>query len=119
MRLVKGGKYMVIHEAIVTSIDSEQFLSLRISDANLKIPLTKDEPNEIKKVFNELITHLRKGLFKFKMEERKDGDLIYQVAKEYINQLNTDLEQVYQALKDYQLLEQSKNSDGKNEVKNA
>jgi len=97
---------MDIHEAIVTSVDSEQFLSLKIGDADLKIPLTKDEPNEIKKVFNELIAHLRKGLFNFKMEEKKDGDLIYQVTKEYVKQLNKELGEVYQALEAYQLLEQ-------------
>jgi len=39
------------------------------------------------------------------MEEKKDGDLIYQVAKEYIQQLNKELGDVYQALTDYQLLE--------------
>ena len=106
MLLGKGGKYMVTHDAIVTSDGSEQFLSFKIGGAELKIPLTKDEPNEIKKVFNELIIHLRKGLFNFRMEEKKDGDLIYQVAKEYVQQLNKELVDVYKALRDYQLLEQ-------------
>lgn len=107
MHLGKGGKYMDnTYEATVTSVDSEQFLSLRIGNTDLKIPLTKDEPNEIKKVFNELITHLRKGLFNFRMEERKDGDLIYQVAKEYVKQLNNELGDIYQALTSYQLLKQ-------------
>jgi len=96
---------MVTHKAIITTVGSEQFLDLEIEGADLKIPLTKDEPNEIKKVFNELIAHLRKGLFNFQMEEKKDGDLIYQVAKEYIQQLNKELGDVYQALTDYQLLE--------------
>lgn len=102
----KGGKYMDIHEAIITSVDSDQFLSFKVGDTDLKIPLTKDEPNEIKTTFNKLIIHLRKGPFNFRMKERKDGDLIYQVAQEYIKQLNQELKDVYKTLEEYQLLEQ-------------
>jgi hypothetical protein len=95
---------METHEAIVTVDGSEHCLSLKIGGTNLNVPLTKDEPNEIKKVFNELIVHLKKGLFNFSMAEKEDGDLIYQVAKEYVTQLNNDLSEVYQELEHYQLL---------------
>lgn len=100
----KGGGFMETHKALITTVDSEQYLSLKINDTQLNLPLTKDEPNEIKKVFNELILHLKKGLFCFSMEEKEEGDLIYQVANEYVKQLNKELEEVYQALTDYQLL---------------
>ncbi len=105
MRLEKGEVYMATHEAILEEIDSERYLSLKIEKTDLKVPLTKDEPNEIKEVFNKLIIHLKKGPLKFTMTEEEDGDLIYQVAKEYITQLNAELKEVYQELEEYQLLE--------------
>ncbi len=95
---------MEIHEANIEEINSEHYLSLKIDNDDMKIPLTKDEPNEIKEVFNKLILHLKKGPLKFTMKE-KDGDLIYQVAKEYIKQLNSELSEVYQELEANQLLE--------------
>lgn len=105
MHSEKGGKYMKTHEANIAEMDSEHYLSLKIKDIVLKVPLTKNEPNEIKKVFNELILHLKKGQLSFTMKEVEDGDLIYQVAKEYITQLNIELEEVYQELEAHQLLE--------------
>lgn len=95
---------METHDANVTVDSSEHILNLRINDSTMKLPLTKDEPNEIKKVFNELIIHLKRGPFKFSMEEKEDGDLIYHVAKEYVHQLNKELSEVYQELEAYQLI---------------
>jgi len=106
VHLEKGDRYMETHEAILEEVDSEHYLSLKIGDTVLKIPLTKDEPNEIKKVFNALIIRLKKGPFNFTMVEKEDGDLIYHVAKEYVKQLNTELSEVYQELEHNQLLEQ-------------
>ena len=105
MHLEKGGKYMETHEAVVISDGAEQFLSFKINGSILNLPLTKDEPNEIKNVFNELIKNLKKGPFIFSLAEKEDGDLIYEVAKEYIKQLNKELSEVYQELEEYQLLE--------------
>lgn len=104
MHSVKGGKYMEIHDAKVTVDGSDHILSLMINDSTLKLPLTKDEPNEIKMVFNKLITHLKNGPFEFRMEEKEEGNLIYHVAKEYVNQLNKELLEVYQELEAYQLI---------------
>lgn len=106
MHLAKGDEYMETHEAIIKVDGSEQFLSLKINESILDIPLTKDEPNEIKNVFNKLILYLRKGPFNFTMKEKEDGDLIYQVAKEYIKQLNTELSEVYKELEAHHLLDQ-------------
>lgn len=100
----KEEEFMETHKALVKTVDSEQYLSLKIDSMQLDLPLTKDEPNEIKKVFNELILHLKKGLFCFSMEEKENGDLIYYVANEYIKQLNNELNEVYQELKANQLL---------------
>ena len=105
MHLGKGAKFMEIHEAKVIVEDSDHILALNINGSTLNLPLTKDEPNEIKKVFNELIVNLKKGVFKFSIAEKEDGDLIYYVAREYIEQLNKELSEVYQELKDYNLIE--------------
>jgi hypothetical protein len=94
---------MEIHDANIEQINSEYYLSLKINGDDLKIPLTKDEPNEIKVVFNKLVLHLKKGPFKFTMKE-KDDDLICQVANEYIKQLNSELSEIYEELEANQLL---------------
>jgi hypothetical protein len=98
---------METHKAFVTDDGSEHTLNLQAEDFVLKIPLTKDEPNDIKKAFNELIIHLRKGLFEFSMADEEHGDLIFQVAKEYVQQLNKDLKEVYRELESHQLTEKS------------
>lgn len=96
---------MEIYSAEVTEVDSENYLSLNIEDEKLLIPLTKDEPNEIKKVFNKLVVFLKKGPFKFSMEDKEDGDIIENVAKEYIGHLNTELDDIYKELTDSNLIE--------------
>lgn len=108
MHSEKGGEYMETHRAFVTDNDSERILNLEIKGSVLQIPLTKDEPNDIKKAFNDLIINLKKGPLQFSLEEEQDGDLIYQVAKEYVQQLNSDLQAVYQELKAHQLTEEKK-----------
>ncbi len=96
---------METHDAKVIVDGADHILSLKVKDSILNLPLTKDEPNEIKKVFNDLIIHLKNGPFEFSMEKKEDGDLIYHVANEYVKQLNKELSEVYQELKDYQLIE--------------
>lgn len=105
MHSEKEGRYMETHEATVIVDGSDHILCLTIGDSILKLALTRDEPNEIKKLFNDLIVHLKKGQFEFSMEEKEDGDLIYHVAKEYIDQLNKELSEVYQELEAYHLIE--------------
>ena len=73
MHLEKGDKYMETHEAKVIVEGSNHILSLNVNGSTLRLPLTKDEPNEIKKVFNKLIINLKKGPFKFNIAEKEDG----------------------------------------------
>jgi len=109
MLLEKGGKYMETHEAEVIEIDKEYYLSLKVMDNTLNIPITKDVPKEVQKVFNQLILSLKKGVFKFSLKEVEDGDIIYHVAKEYISQLNSEVMDVYKEMEGYGLLEVDKN----------
>jgi hypothetical protein len=86
---------MGIHEAKVIEIDKEHFLVLNTGNGDFDIPLTKDEPNIVKSVFNALLVELKKGLISFEIKVEEDGDIFYHVAKEYIAQLNSELEQIH------------------------
>lgn len=95
-------------DAEVIEIEDEYFLSLKMADGELRIPITKDEPGEIKQVFNLLILKLKRGPFNFSIKEEENGDIIYNVAKEYIGQLNSELSDIYRELQESDLLD----SDG-------
>lgn len=78
-------------------------LSLKINETLFNIPLTDDKPNEIKQVFNELLKELKKGQFNFELEQDEKQDLYYYTCVEYISQLNTELNSVYNELVAYEL----------------
>lgn len=105
MLLEKGGKYMVTHEAEIIEDDKEYYLALKMPDNTLKIPITQDVPKDVQKVFNALIVSLKQGVFDFALEEVEDGDIIYHVAKEYFSQLNTELDDIYREMIEYDLLD--------------
>ena len=105
MHLEKGDKSMVTHKANIVDIEGERYLVLKTSDEELKIPITEDRPKDIQDIFNKLILLLKKGLFKFELDESTDVDIIYHVGKEYISHLNFELEAVFDEMKDYELLE--------------
>ena len=92
--------------AKVIERDNEQCLILEIKGKELIIPLTQDEPNEIKMVFTSLILHLKKGPFQISIEEKEDGDIFHNIAKEYINQLNTELDAIRKELEAHSLAEE-------------
>lgn len=98
---------METHEANVDEIDSEHYLLLKLDGKILKIPITKDEPKEVKSVFDELIKSLKNGPIEFKFKEVENGDIICQIGKAYISQLNTEMQKVYDELKSYDLLNES------------
>jgi len=70
----------------------------------LRIPLSEDNPNAIKLVFNKLITRLKGGKYELTMGDAGQ-DLFSQVAKEYVVQLNRELKEVYKDLEHYGLIE--------------
>ena len=83
-----------IHKAIVRAEEEECFLDISLGDETVIIPLSKDQPNEVKQAFNRLIIKLKAGLFRIELEETGE-DLYSQVAKEYLAQLNGELEEVF------------------------
>lgn len=102
----KEEKYMETHKATINRLDNKTSLVLHIQEKQLEIELTEDKPNEVKNVFNNLIAFLKKGNFKFELEDKKE-DLYFHICIEYIGQLNTELSSIHQELKDYNLLEQN------------
>ena len=74
-------------------------------DTPLEIILTEDNPNSVKAIFNNLIKELKKGPLKFELEDEKKDDMYFNICDEYIKQLNTEMETVYNELKDYELLD--------------
>lgn len=94
---------METYNASVTNDESNHYLELDIKEKVLKIPLTKDLPNVVKDVFNELILRLKREHFRFELSET-ESDLFSQVSKEYIDQLNSELSAVYEELKHHNLL---------------
>jgi hypothetical protein len=97
---------METFKAEVVERDKEQCLMLVIKGQELIIPLTKDEPNEIKMVFNSLILQLKKSPFQISIEDREDGDIFHNIAREYINQLNTELDAIRKELEAHSLVEE-------------
>lgn len=71
---------------------------------NHEIILTEDNPNNIKSVFNNLIQDLKKGLFQFELED-SSNDLFHNICKEYIVQLNSELQSIYNEMDEFDLLE--------------
>lgn len=104
MHLEKGVKYMEKYKAIVKEDNGKHILCLSAGGNDLDIPLTEDNPNAVKNVFNKLIILLKKGEFEFYMEE-VGTDLFFQVSREYILQLNKDLAEVYREMTHYSLTE--------------
>ena len=76
-------------------VSTEEKIFIRINDdPEILIPISEDNALNIKTSFNSLIKRLRKGVFEIELKET-ENDLFYQVAKEYIGQLNGELVEVY------------------------
>lgn len=82
------------------------YLVFSESPEKLEINLSEDNPNKVKIVFNALLKDLKKGQFRFELEDTVE-DLYFHICLEYIKQLNVELGTVFNELKDYKLLESS------------
>jgi len=90
--------------AIVKAVDERHFIEIEVGDDKTKIPLSEDNPNEVKSAFNNLIIRLKGGKFQIELEAVGE-DLFSQVAKEYIVQLNREILEVHGEMEDYGLAE--------------
>lgn len=89
--------------ASVEILDDRYFIKFKTGDEEIRIPMSEDKPNEVKSVFNKLITRMKTGEFQIKLEELGE-DLFSQVANEYLIQLNREIQEVRGEMKQYGLV---------------
>jgi hypothetical protein len=94
---------MATHNATIERKNKSAILKLALGTEELKIALTEDNPNEVKSVFNKLLSTLKNGEIDFNLTDSTE-DLYFHICKEYITQLNTELKSTYIELKDSGLL---------------
>jgi len=94
---------METHKATIKREDAKTDLVFSIGGNELAINLTEDKPIEVKSTFNKLLLELKKGEFKFELDDDKE-DLFFHISTEYISQLNAELSSIYKELEDYDLL---------------
>ena len=99
MLLVREEKYMETIEAELVTIDGDYFINI-LEDPQISIPISNDDPNAVKSAFNCLIERLKKGVFSNSLKDA-DKDLFYHVAREYLEQLNGELLDVYQEMEQH------------------
>ncbi len=95
---MSGEISMDVIKAKVQAIDGVYAIEIAFNGSGVSIPLSEDKPNEVKAAFNKLIVRLKDGLFLIQLEECGD-DLFSQVAKEYLAQLNKEIQEVYGEMK--------------------
>lgn len=86
-----------------TIIEGEDHFLKINTDPLIKIPISTDNAKEVKSAFCDLIEQLRKGVFKIKLKET-EKDLFYFVASEYIDQLNGEIKEICEEMKQDGLL---------------
>lgn len=104
MLLVKEGKFMETIEAVLAVYDEKYFIDI-LDEPKISIPISDDDPNVVKSAFVSLIERLNKGLFSISLKDVEGKDLFYHVAKEYIEQLNGELQDVFREIEQYKFLE--------------
>jgi len=103
MHLESEEKSMETVKATVGCLEDKYFIKIETGDEEIQIPMSEDKPNEVKCAFNKIITRVRIGEFQIKLEEVGE-DLFSLVAKEYIDQLNREIQEVYGEMKQYGLV---------------
>ena len=86
-------------KAEVAQEDDSRFIRITKDEAEIRIPLTEDNPNAIKSAFNELISLAKQDELEIEMDE-VGPDLFSQVASEYIAQLNREIQEVRREMQD-------------------
>jgi len=91
-------------KATVVDLDEKHFIKIETGNEEINIPISEDEPNVIKSAFNKLIARVKEGEFEIRFEDIGQ-DLFSQVAKEYVTQLNREIQEVRGEMKSYGLVE--------------
>jgi hypothetical protein len=98
---------MVTLDATVECVEEKYFLKISVEDGPVTIPLSDDNPNEVKSAFNKLIQRIRTGEFNIKLDKVGE-DLFSMVASEYLIQLNREIQEVRSQMTEYGLIKVEK-----------
>lgn len=96
---------MEIKKATIRRDTENTYLIFNLGDKPLELNLTEDNPNNVKSIFNQLLKELKKGKLNFEIEDEKN-DLFFNICSEYVDQLNHELNAIYEELDEYELLEE-------------
>jgi hypothetical protein len=96
---------MVTLDATVDCVEDKYFIKISVEDGHVTIPLSDDNPNEVKSAFNKLIQRIRLGEIIIKLDKVGD-DLFSMVASEYLTQLNREIQEVRSQMKEYALVKE-------------
>jgi len=97
---------MLNYNATIERKDNRVNLILSTAKNIYSICLTDDNPSEVRNVFNDLIVELKKGKFIFTLSD-ETKDLFFHICEEYINQLNSEIADVFSQMKKYDLVEKT------------
>ena len=98
---------METYNAEIVTRSEDKFLKFKFKDGEFEIPLTEDDPKKVKSVFNELAKRLKSGLYKLNFQGN-GNDLFTEVSKEYISQLNKELEAAFDEMRHFNLVDKKK-----------
>lgn len=96
------GKFMGIINATVESLDDRFFIKIKFNDEEIIIPMSEDNPNEVKSAFNKIIARIKGAEFQIKLD-KVDENLYSLVANEYLTQLNREINEIRGVMKNYNL----------------
>lgn len=98
---------MVTLDATVDCVEEKYFLKINVENEPVTIPLSDENPNEVKNAFNKLIQRIRIGEFAIKLDKVGE-DLFSMVAAEYLAQLNREIQEVHSQMQEYGLVKMEK-----------
>jgi len=101
---------METKKATIKRQEQQTSLVLEGNNNTFEIILTEDSPNNVKHVFNNLLQDLKKGPFKFELEDDKQ-DMFHHICEEYLKQLNAEIETIYLELEEFELTETNEDDD--------
>ena len=104
MPLEKEGKYMETKKATIRREANNTYLTLEGNGQSFDITLTDDNPNNVKSVFNNLLKDLKKGAFRYELND-ENADLYHHICLEYLLQLNVELKTIFDELTNYKLVD--------------
>lgn len=88
--------------AVVICENDKHFIQIIAKSEQINIPLSDDDPEQIKSAFNKLILLIKKGLFEIELTNQEDN-LFWHVAHEYIVQLNTEISDIHTEMNTFNL----------------